>query len=1077
MAEPNTFFNRLTRLFKSGPAMQRRVKGIDAKSFYSNQLVKGNNGYRASAPFGFGRENSPFSVLGSYGILDRMARYSEFGEMEYCLHGDTKIAIPGGYKTIKELAEEYGLEQEFVVYSYDHNKQQLVPALGKQARKTRTDHSWKVTFDNGQEIIGTDNHRLMKRDGTYVEIKDLAPGDAMMPFYRKALFTEDKQEKDGEYLFVYSMDKDSSRNGWVAEHKLIAEWADRPLKENEVVHHVNFCKSDNNPENLSIMDKTEHISYHATELNGRKWSSENSEWIKAFKQNHSTWMRENNPAKRNDITFGRILEFCENNSFNLYKTARAFDTDPNVIKRRLKENGFDSFVVFAKAYKRDWKSDSWDNRGSQNPRFNNAVTFARICEEYKKGTSQKALASKMGVSVSPIASRLKEYGYDSWSSFTQGYNNMKVASIEYHGEIDLYDLTVDGYKNFATDTVISHNTPEVATALDIYADEVVGGDDKGKCFHIYSDNAEIKKHLEDLFYDILNVEFNLRAWTRNLVKYGDFFLLNEVLPDIGVVNVVPIPVNELEREEGYDMEDPYAVRFKWLTRGNKYLENWQVSHFRVLGNDLFLPYGTSVLEPARRIWRQLIMLEDAMLTYRVVRSPERRVFYIDVGNIAPNDVPNYMEAAKSALNSRGQVDKEQGREDQRFYSPTILDDYYIPVRGGASNTRVETLTGGQHVTATEDVEYIQKKMFAALKVPKPYMNFDENLSAKASLAQMDIRFSRTIQTFQKIMVAELNKLAMIHLFSIGFDATDLINFEIKLSNPSSVALQQRLELWSAKFEVAGAAKESMLVDEDWIQKGILDLTPDEIESINYGLKVDKLKAMEIELLEPVLPNPQQQPKTTDIFDPSNYDVPGSSDVPREVPVEATDSPEHTNNHAMANYRSYDAEGNPYTVDLSKGKSPIKATPFLTKHKRDRKRRVGQGGRSNLQLPDFKTMVSANNKYAKDVHGQYTEATEAKRSDRRTFGDLDEYAIKVEPMLSREMKRVFSKFTSMNTKAVVKDKMLSESLDNDIEEFEIELSEADILIETAFAPETTENEGEPTESIDEKTLTEVFNTED
>ena len=179
--QQKSFYQRLTRLFRSGPAIRRKVKGQDYKNFYDNQVVQNNLGYYGAS--GFKREASPFSVMGAYGILDRMSRYSEFAEMENCLHGDTKIAVPGGYKTLKELTEEYGLEKDFIVYSYDHTKGAIVPAVARQARHTTTTHAYRVKFDNGKEIIGTEDHRLMKRDGTYCEIRDLKSGDAMMPFY------------------------------------------------------------------------------------------------------------------------------------------------------------------------------------------------------------------------------------------------------------------------------------------------------------------------------------------------------------------------------------------------------------------------------------------------------------------------------------------------------------------------------------------------------------------------------------------------------------------------------------------------------------------------------------------------------------------------------------------------------------------------------------------------------------------------------------------------------------------------------------------------------------------------------
>ena len=390
-------------------------------------------------------------------------------------------------------------------------------------------------------------------------------------------------------------------------------------------------------------------------------------------------------------------------------------------------------------------------------------------------------------------------------------------------------------------------TPEIGSALDIYAEESVAADENGDVLHIYSDNTKIKQLLDDLFYDTLNVSFNLTSWVRNLCKYGDHFLFNDVSPEYGVINAYPMPISEVEREEGFDPNDPLAVRFRWVTQGNQVLENWQVSHMRLLGNDAFIPYGSSVLEPARRIWRQLILLEDAMLVYRIVRAPERRVFKIDVGNVPPEEIPQYMERAQSSLKRASITDQSTGKIDLRYNPLSVDEDYFIPVRGSESGTAVETLAGGTVAGETNDVEYIQKKLFAALKIPKAYLGYDEGLGAKATLSMEDIRFSRTISRIQRTILAELNKIAIIHLYCHGFSDADLLDFSLKLSNPSTIAQQQKLELFRSKFETAGAALQTPgLVDKNWVQKNILRLTDDEINRIKKGQRLDKIAELEIE---------------------------------------------------------------------------------------------------------------------------------------------------------------------------------------------------------------------------------------
>jgi hypothetical protein len=839
--ENNNLFKKLTDLFRSGPVVKRKIKNIKNMSHSKSSLEV------------FKKAHSDVynSTLSAYGSYDRMARYSDFSEMEACIAGDTLIATPNGYTEIQELSKQYGPDEAFIVYSYDHEKKQIVPALGKQARHTVTEMSYKITFDSGKTLIATPDHRVMRRDGTYCEVQHLKVGDSMMPFYRKALFDKDKDSGKG-YQWIYTMNKADStlNNGWISEHRVIAEWvANRKIKNSEHVHHRNFIRNDNRPENLQIMDAKEHLAYHANILNGKKWDyKENSSWIENFKKNHSKFMKENNPAERKDVTFAKILQVCDRDGYNWSHLQRVFDCSSTVITNRLRDAGFSNFTYFAKAYDPNWKNNGWNNKGNKNPRYDKTLTYQKICDAFKEGITCKDLATALNTTSSKINSRIKNEGYKNFTEFKKSFGNHKVVSVEPYKTIDLYDLTVDGYKNYATDSILVHNTPEISSALDIYSEECVSPDVEGQVLHIYSENRMIKKILNELFYDTLNIDFNLAMWVRNLCKYGDFFLFNDIHPEFGVINTFPIPIAEIEREEGFDPDDPGAVRFRWVTQGNRVLENWQISHFRLLGNDAFLPYGSSVLEGARRVWRQLILIEDAMLVYRVIRSPERRVFYIDVGNIPPENIADYLEQAQTSLKRNAVINKNTGEVDLRYNPLSVDEDYFLPVRGGDTGTRIDTLAGGSNTTAIEDVEYIQKKLFAALKIPKAYLGYDEDIGAKATLAQEDIRFSRTIQRIQKTIVSELNKLAMIHLYTHGYTEENLLEFDLKLSNPSSIAQQQKLELIRTKFEIAGQAPEGF-VDKEWIRKHIIDLNDDEITRIEKGREKDKIRDMQLEAVQ------------------------------------------------------------------------------------------------------------------------------------------------------------------------------------------------------------------------------------
>ena len=460
---------------------------------------------------------------------------------------------------------------------------------------------------------------------------------------------------------------------------------------------------------------------------------------------------------------------------------------------------------------------------------NNPGLFRRLTQLFRSGPTIKRRVKAWDGKNPQTRSSLQQ--------FRKAHSDVYTSTMSAYGSFD----RMSRYSDFSE----MENTPEIASALDIYAEETSSVDEKGQVLHIYSENRKVRELLNTLFYDTLNVGFNLPMWVRNLCKYGDFFLFNDVSPEFGIIGAYPIPISEIEREEGYDPEDPTAVRFRWMTQGNQILENWQISHFRLLGNDAFLPYGSSVLESARRIWRQLILIEDAMLVYRVIRSPERRVFYIDVGNVPPENVAEYLEQAKTSLKRDPVLDRDDGRVDLRYNPLSVDEDYFIPVRGGESGTKIESLAGGQNTSAIEDVEYIQKKLFAALKIPKAYLGYDESVGAKATLAQEDIRFSRSIQRIQKTVIAELNKIAMIHLYAHGFTSEDLVDFELKLSNPSSIAVQQKLELISTRFDIAGKVPEGML-DKRWVRKNVLGLTDEDIKQVEEGMIQDAVNATELE---------------------------------------------------------------------------------------------------------------------------------------------------------------------------------------------------------------------------------------
>jgi hypothetical protein len=383
-------------------------------------------------------------------------------------------------------------------------------------------------------------------------------------------------------------------------------------------------------------------------------------------------------------------------------------------------------------------------------------------------------------------------------------------------------------------------TPEIASALDIYADEMTTYSALQPMLNIKCRNEEIKGVLQSLYQNVLNVNFNLFGWCRTMCKYGDFFLYLDIDDTQGITSTIGLPPQEVERLEGEDKTNPNYVQFQWNSAGMTF-ENWQVAHFRILGNDKYAPYGTSVLEAARRIWRQLTLLEDAMMAYRIVRAPERRVFKIDVGAIPPNEVEQYVQKVITSLKRNSIMDDTTGRVDLRYNPLSVEEDYYIPVRGGSS-TEITSLPGGTFTGDIDDVKYLRDKLFSALKIPASYISRAEGAEEdKTTLAQKDIRFARTIQRLQRIVVSELEKIGIVHLYTLGFRGDDLLNFSLSLNNPSRIAEMQELEHWSTKFDVAGKATEGYF-SRRWVAEKLFNMSEEEFlrnqREIFYDRKFD-----------------------------------------------------------------------------------------------------------------------------------------------------------------------------------------------------------------------------------------------
>jgi hypothetical protein len=424
------------------------------------------------------------------------------------------------------------------------------------------------------------------------------------------------------------------------------------------------------------------------------------------------------------------------------------------------------------------------------------------------------------------------YSINSTSLYGAQFNlNYRYLRTQIYSDYDIMD----------TDAII-------ASALDIVAEECTLKNDLGEVLQIRSNNEDIQKSLYNLFYDVLNIEFNLFSWIRQMCKYGDFFLKLEISEKFGVYNVLPIAAYHMEREEGFDKDNPFSIQFKYSPDGfytggsgyynvagtdrknqpGIYFDNYEVAHFRLLTDNNYLPYGRAYIEPARRLFKQYTLMEDAMLIHRIVRSPDKRVYYLNVGSIPPNEVENFMQKTISTMKRTPFIDQETGQYNLKYNQQNLLEDYFIPVRNGDQVTKIDTLPGLQYA-GIEDVTYLRDKLFAALRVPKAFMGYEKDLTGKATLAAEDIRFARTIDRIQRITLSELYKIALVHLYTQGYTAEQLTNFELHLTTPSIIYDQEKIALLTQKVELAQKIMESKLLPTDWIYDNIFHLSQDQYD--------------------------------------------------------------------------------------------------------------------------------------------------------------------------------------------------------------------------------------------------------
>ena len=437
--------------------------------------------------------------------------------------------------------------------------------------------------------------------------------------------------------------------------------------------------------------------------------------------------------------------------------------------------------------------------------------------------------------------------------------------------------------------------PEIGAALDILSDEAcIAKDSTGAVVNVYSKSERVKSILEDLFVNRLNIQLTAQMVIRAMCKYGNQFMLLDIDHKKGVKGWKQLPVFQVERIEN-GIVNPYggggmsaavngknpenvdmSTQFVWIDGNNSQVpfRNWQVAHFRLLSNSIYLPYGCSYINAARRHWRALSLMEDMMLIYRLERSIERRVYKIFVGSIDDADVQGYVEQVANELKRTPIVDPLTGQLDLRKNILGVADDLFIPVRTENAPTPIDTLPAAQNMTAIDDIKFMQNKVLAALRIPKSFLNFEETAGDGKNLSLMDIRFTRAINRIQQAFLMELTKVASIHLYLLGFD-DELTNFTLTMNNPSTQAEQLEIENMQKKIDavrdaVADPGNGLPVMSQMRALKEIMKWSEKDIKNNLEEIRLEKAISAELEKTAQII-------KKTGLFDTVDriYGEPGA----------------------------------------------------------------------------------------------------------------------------------------------------------------------------------------------------------
>ena len=531
--------------------------------------------------------------------------------------------------------------------------------------------------------------------------------------------------------------------------------------------------------------------------------------------------------------------------------------EPNKEVNNLKSGQFPRVFTFD-----GWKHerqfvDEWRDGKGKYKRLDEA------CRLLAAGATIRETEKIMGLSWKTIDLLIKKNGFCTKELKLLGErrDRRRVVSVIPHDEVDVYDLSVRDHENFCTDSVVMHNCQK---------------DENGNVFKISVENEEVRKELEFLCFNRKMLNFNRRAWqmVKRLCVFGDAFyelVTNPENPKDGILKIQELPPDSMFKvvtTKGRVVEFQQSKEgpdYQALTRSNVAsatdLELRQSTAIRFSSNQVvhayigddrrtFYPYGQSLIEPARGPAHQLRLMEDAMMVYRLTRAPERRIFYIDVGQLPPFKAEAFVDRMKDQFRKK-KVQTATGAGanavDERWHAPAADEDYWVPIRPNA-NTRIETLPGAQNLGEIDDALYFRNKLFVALNFPKNYLGSEDVGATRITLSAQDARFARMVERIQASMEDAIVEICERHLEMIGFPSESYEDLKIQMTPPSSWKELSEAEIMNNRMNMVTTLKSSMLMSDFDLLTRFMKISEEDAERIISRNKIQKLEDLKIQII-------------------------------------------------------------------------------------------------------------------------------------------------------------------------------------------------------------------------------------